>query len=173
MGTVTPVNDPPVVFSANFTTAEDTPFGDVYTVTDIDTPLGSISCAVDTLVPSLGSVVSTGTSFVYTPNLNANGLDEFRFVCNDGDLPSNTGTIFIEITPVNDPPVATPSSFSVNENDPPMPFILEGSDPDVLNPLDLATEIDFELVSLPCHWDAHAGQRGGRVDGRPVLDRVV
>ncbi|MEZ6112428.1 MAG: tandem-95 repeat protein [Pirellulaceae bacterium] len=42
----------------------------------------------------------------YTPDANFNGTDSFTFVANDGSADSATGTITINVTAVNDAPVA-------------------------------------------------------------------
>ena len=50
---------------------------------------------------------------VYTPAPNYNGPDSIGFTVSDGRGGSDTGTIAITVTPVNDPPVCSPSSFVV------------------------------------------------------------
>jgi hypothetical protein len=56
---------------------------------------------------------------MYTPAPDYNGPDSFTFKVNDGALDSNTATVYISVTPVNDPPAnvsanATPTT--INEN---------------------------------------------------------
>ncbi|MFQ5590125.1 MAG: Ig-like domain-containing protein, partial [Phycisphaerae bacterium] len=41
----------------------------------------------------------------YNPNANFNGADSFTFKANDGTVDSNTATVSITVSPVNDPPV--------------------------------------------------------------------
>jgi large repetitive protein len=54
-------------------------------------------------------------SFVYVPLLNYNGPDSFTYRANDGTLDSNIATVSLTVVPVNDAPVATNDSYTVNE----------------------------------------------------------
>ena len=57
---------------------------------------------------------TTGT-FTYTPNLNANGADSFTYKVNNG-LDSNTATVNVNITPINDPPIIVAAAqFSLTQ----------------------------------------------------------
>ena len=66
-------------------------------------------------------------NLVYTPNANENGADSFSFKVNDGALDSAAATVSINITPVNDAPVADGQSVSTSE-DTPVNLVLTGSD---------------------------------------------
>ncbi|HEY5884521.1 MAG TPA: DNA/RNA non-specific endonuclease, partial [Pyrinomonadaceae bacterium] len=64
----------------------------------------------------LGSVGATScvdlecsATVTYTPGTNYNGSDSFTFKVNDGTQDSNTSTVNITVTPVNDDPVLTSS----------------------------------------------------------------
>jgi Bacterial Ig domain/Dockerin type I domain len=59
-----------------------------------------------------GSAVITGTNLVYTPNLNATGTDTIVYTATAGTA-SDTGTITVTITGVNDAPVANDDSGPV------------------------------------------------------------
>ena len=64
--------------------------------------LGAIS-AVD-----CASTPNTCTATVtYAPTGDTNGLDQFTFSVNDGNVDSNTATVEIDVTPVNDAPSFT------------------------------------------------------------------
>ena len=56
--------------------------------------------------PQHGSLSGTGPDFIYTPDLNYSGGDSFTFKVNDTVVDSNTATVSINVTAVNDPPVA-------------------------------------------------------------------
>ena len=45
-------------------------------------------------------------SFSYTPTADYNGPDSFTYKLNDGSLDSNTATVSLTVTAVNDAPVA-------------------------------------------------------------------
>ena len=55
-------------------------------------------------------------SFSYTPNANFNGTDSFTYKASDGSLSSNTATVTITVTEVNDSPTAANDSKSTNED---------------------------------------------------------
>lgn len=55
---------------------------------------------------SSGTIQLNDNVVVYAPNQDVSGVtDSFTFVANDGELESNTATVTITITPVNDSPV--------------------------------------------------------------------
>src|SRR5439155_10316537 len=55
-------------------------------------------------------------SFTYMPAANYNGSDSFTYRANDGSANSNTATVSITVTGVNDAPVAVNDSYSVAED---------------------------------------------------------
>ncbi len=114
--TVTAVNDAPTATDGALTTAEDTPAGGTLTGADIDS--GSLTYSVVSQATH-GNVVITNAAtgaYTYTPDLNYNGPDSFTFKVSDGSLDSNTATVNITVTAVNDAPVATDATFSLLEN---------------------------------------------------------
>ena len=63
-----------------------------------------------------GVLSGSGPTFTYTPAPDYNGPDSFTFRVNDGSHDSNTSTVNITITEVNDAPVATDDAASTNED---------------------------------------------------------
>jgi len=61
--------------------------------------------------------------------LNYNGPDSFVYKVNDGLADSNTATVSITVTPVNDPPVAYGATVETMENTA-VDFELLATDPD-------------------------------------------
>jgi len=120
---VTKVNVAPLAIDNTYTTVEDSiTSGNVLTDNTgagIDNDMDD-----DSLTASLVSDVTNGTlllntdgSFSYTPDANFNGQDSFTYKTNDGLLDSNTATVNITVTPVNDAPtIAAGQNFSVAEN---------------------------------------------------------
>jgi large repetitive protein len=125
--TVTPVNDAPVAPSGEFTTLEDTAITMQRMAYDVDG---------DTLTPSLvtppshGWLTSDSTTVTYHPNADWHGTDSFTYKVNDGTVDSNIGTITINVTSVNDAPVAGDVWFSTPE-DTPFSFVRGGGAHDV------------------------------------------
>jgi VCBS repeat-containing protein len=56
-------------------------------------------------------------SFTYTPSANWNGSDEFTYSVSDGVSESNTATVTLTVTPINDVPILAPiANQTVTEN---------------------------------------------------------
>jgi uncharacterized protein (TIGR03437 family) len=121
---VTPVNDPPVANGQSVTTAEDTAKAITLTGSDVE---GSALNWIIVTSPAKGTLSGTAPNLTYTPNANYNGADSFTFKVNDGQADSAVATVSINVTAVNDPPVAIQQTLSVNE-DTPINITLTGSD---------------------------------------------
>lgn len=57
-------------------------------------------------------------SFTYEPDLNFNGTDYFTYKAYNGELYSNTATVSITLTPVQDPPLAADDTASTSMKTP-------------------------------------------------------
>jgi len=104
-----PLNDPPFADIDNDETVEDTPFTTINVLandTDSDGPSALFVQSADTATAGGGSVADNGDgTFDYTPFLDFNGLDEFSYTVSDGQ-DTSVGTVFINVIPENDQPVA-------------------------------------------------------------------
>lgn len=70
-------------------------------------------------VPSNGGTVTIGaggTSLNYTPAANFNGAESFTYTARNQDGVTQTATVTVQVTDVNDPPVAVNDSFNVFSN---------------------------------------------------------
>ncbi len=99
------VNRAPVAANGAATVAEDTFFkGQLPVATDADGD--AVTFAAQTS-PSNGQLqVNANGSFTYTPTANFSGSDAFAFRVSDSSGASNTYTMAMTVTPVNDAPVA-------------------------------------------------------------------
>ena len=117
--TVTPVNDAPVAAGDSYTTAEDMPLsvaapGLQANDTDLD---GDLVLSVVVVAPQHGMVVlNANGSFTYTPGQDYHGPDSFTYKNNDRKLDSNAATVTIEVTSVEDPPLALDDQYGLNED---------------------------------------------------------
>jgi hypothetical protein len=109
--TVKPVNDAPLANNQTVMTDEDTALTITLTASDVDED--ALTYGVVTQ-PSHGSLSGAAPHLTYMPVLNYNGPDSFTFRTNDSSLNSNTATVYINVNPVNDPPVI--QSVTVNPN---------------------------------------------------------
>jgi DNA/RNA endonuclease G (NUC1) len=108
--------NPPGTANQVATTAED---NSVSITLNAVSPLSSPTFSY-TIVssPTHGSLSGSGPSVSYTPALNYNGPDSFTFKVNDGSQNSNTSTVSITVTEVNDAPAASDDSASTNQDTP-------------------------------------------------------
>jgi large repetitive protein len=75
-----------------------------------------LSVAQVSSLPANGSVViNANNTITYTPNANYHGIDSFSYVVSDGSL-TDTATVSLTVTLVNDAPVAANDSASTAEN---------------------------------------------------------
>ena len=80
-------------------------------------PNGDTITAVKQSEPSHGTVtLNSNGGFTYIPTGNYHGSDSFTYKAYDGSLYSNLATVTITVNSVNDPPVASPDSYSTNED---------------------------------------------------------
>ena len=106
----TPVNDAPVaVANGPYMTPEDTAYnlnGPGLLTNDSDAE-GDPLTAFKVTDPTHGSVVvNPNGGFVYTPAVDYFGADSFTYRVFDGTAYSNVVAVTLNVTPVNDPPVA-------------------------------------------------------------------
>jgi DNA/RNA endonuclease G (NUC1) len=66
--------------------------------------------------PAHGGLTGSGANRTYTPAPDYFGNDSFTYKVNDGTGDSNTATVTITVTPVNDPPTAADDSKSTTAN---------------------------------------------------------
>jgi uncharacterized protein YvpB len=129
-------NQAPTATDAAVSVAEDGSVSIVLAGTDPD---GDPLTFTVTSPPAHGTFVGG----VYTPAPNYNGPDSIGFTVSDGRGGSDTGTIAITVTPVNDPPVCSPSSFVV-------PADGQHTGTLVCTDVDDVT-LSYEVVSGPAH----------------------
>jgi VCBS repeat-containing protein len=114
---IPPVNAAPVAVPDSYTTAEDTPLtGTTVLANDTDVEGSPLTAALVTQAGHGIVVLNTDGTFTYTPNANYNGPDSFTYHANDGTADSNVAIVSISVTPVNDPPVAVPDSYTTAED---------------------------------------------------------
>ncbi|MCC7375359.1 MAG: tandem-95 repeat protein [Verrucomicrobiales bacterium] len=122
--TVSEVNQAPTAVARSVSLAEDGSLAITLTATDPDGD--SLTFAISQ-GPTRGTLSGTAPSLTYRPNTNVSGSDSFKFTASDGRLTSAAATVSITISAVNDRPVATAASKSVNE-DASVAITLAGSD---------------------------------------------
>lgn len=155
--TVTPVNDAPIANDLNVSIVEDVSTPITVTASDVD---GNPMSYTQLSSPAHGTLSGTAPNFTYTPNLNYTGADSFTFKVNDGTVDSNIATVSIDVTPVNDAPIADSQSATMPE-DIAQAITLTGSDLEG-NPL------TFTITTQPIHGTLTGS--GNNVTYTPALN---
>ncbi|HIF9415448.1 TPA: tandem-95 repeat protein, partial [Photobacterium damselae] len=110
---VTPVNDAPVGENVTIETQEDTAVTGQLTATDVDGDNLTFKPGSD---PTNGQVtVNPDGSWEYVPNPDFNGEDSFTVVVDDGNGGTDTITVTVNVTPVNDAPEGEDISVETQE----------------------------------------------------------
>ncbi len=108
-------SNPPGTEGQAVTTAEDTSLS--ITLSAVS-PIPSASFTFTIVTPPAhGQLTGTGANRSYQPGPDFNGSDSFTFKANDGARDSNTSTVSITISEVNDSPSATDDSVSTDEDE--------------------------------------------------------
>ena len=134
-------NNPPATEDQSATTQEDVPVEIALNVASA-TPAVSFTIVSQ---PEHGVLSGGGPDFTYTPALNFHGTDSFTFKVNDGSHDSNTATVNINVTEVNDTPAANSQSVTTNSNTP-LAITLTGNDVETV-----AENLVFEVILSPAH----------------------
>ena len=113
---VIPFNSPPVAGDDTATVAEDGSADIPVLANDTDPDGGGLS--VSAAGPAgHGAVSINGNGTIhYVPAADYNGPDSFDYAVQDGVGFTDTGTVSVTVTPVNDPPTAVNDSVSINED---------------------------------------------------------
>jgi len=119
--TITAVGDQPVARDDYYQTPEDTPLtviapGVLSYDFDVDGDTITASLLTGPSHAAAGSfTLNADGSFAYTPELNYFGTDHFTYQVSDGNGGTDTATVFITITAINDAPVAQNDYYSTPE----------------------------------------------------------
>ena len=114
---ITAVNDAPMAVDDNAMIAEDSEAsGNVLTNdSNIDSDTSSLTAALGTGPANGTAVVNADGTFTYTPDADFNGTDTFTYTVYDGAA-TDSGTVTVTITPVQDAPDAVNDRATVAED---------------------------------------------------------
>jgi large repetitive protein len=136
--TVNPVNDVPVAVNDNATTPEDSPVTIPVLGNDTDADGNPLTVTAATS-PNGTVVINPDGTITFTPNPNFNGPTTITYTISDGQGGTATAIVAVNVTPVNDPPVARPDTAATPE-DTPVTIAPLTNDSDVEgNPLTITT----------------------------------
>ena len=125
--TVRAVNDDPVVHDDSYSVPEDgvlkvpASLGLLRNDSDPDGDRLQVDQANQNFTPELArhgkvTALNPDGSFIYVPDANFNGADKFQYVLTDGTSHIGYGTVRIQVTAVNDAPVANDDLYTVAED---------------------------------------------------------
>ena len=167
---VAAVNDAPVAVADVATTAEDTAV--TINVANNDTDVDN-SDSVDTTTLTIVSVAAEGSASVvsgqieYTPAANFNGSDSLTYQIKDQHgATSNVATLIINVSGVNDAPVAADDTGSTAE-DTELVIDVIGNDTDIDGTLDSSK---VTVVSSPARGTITVDASSGEITYRPAAD---
>jgi hypothetical protein len=155
---VDPINDPPAATDQAVATSEDTAVSITLVATDTEGDALTYSAGS----AAHGSVACTDASCVYTPASNYNGSDSFTFTADDGTSPSNTATVALTVTSVNDAPQALDIAKTTDE-DTPVTILLMATDVD-------GDAITYTIDTPPAHGTVTNPGAGMAVTYTPATD---
>ncbi len=114
--TVNSVNDLPVASDDTYSVDEDGQLTENLSTNDTNSGDGGNTWSVVTN-PTNGTLnINADGTFTYTPNANFNGADTFYYKLCDVDSDCDTAMVVVTVNPVNDLPVASDDTYSVDED---------------------------------------------------------
>ncbi len=155
--TVTPIDDAPSAVADSDAVAEGGTVSVAVLANDIDTDSTLAYANVDIAsAPANGIAVVGATGVTYTHNGSETSTDAFTYRVNDGSRDSNTVTVSITVTPVNDAPVAVADTSTVAEGGTVLVAVLAND----LDPDSTLGYTNVSLASAPTNGIAVVGAAG-------------
>ena len=110
--------NPPTAVEDSFSIDEDSELTGNLTNNDSAGGNTTLSINVEPIIaPALGVLtINSDGSFIYTPNPNENGVDQFTYEITNSQELSSSAIVTIEITPVNDLPVAVDDEATITSS---------------------------------------------------------
>ncbi len=158
MITVDPLNDAPMATDDEATTAEDAAVTIAVLANDTDVDGNPLSITSVTQGSHGAVVINPDNTVSYTPAPNFFGVDTFIYTASDGQGGSDSATVNVTVTPVNDGPIANDDSYVAREDTTltvPVPGVL-ANDTDVEG--DPLTAV---LEAPPAHGGLSLDSNGG------------
>jgi hypothetical protein len=111
------------------------------------------------------AIMAGGTTLTYTPKANFFGTDSFSYTVSDGNGQSDSATVSITVTNVNDPPTAVDDAFTIPEDaeSPLLLYVVTDNDTYAPDPREDLWVID---VTQPVHGTLGIGGETGVPDYR-------
>jgi VCBS repeat-containing protein len=113
---VAPVNDAPLTAGGAAAGTEDSNVTGRLTATDVDGDALNFALAPNGQ-PANGVVtINPDGTYSYVPHANFNGTDSFTYRVSDGNGGVTTGTVSVNVSPVNDAPTTSNATYGIQED---------------------------------------------------------
>jgi hypothetical protein len=133
---VTPVNDLPAAKDDTATAEEDAPIVTIDVLANDTDPDDGRLLVVSASQGANGSVtINTDNTLTYAPNRNFCGIDTFSYTLRDGKGGTDSATVTVTTSPVNDAPRITSRPVETARVWAPYTYSVEAKDPDVRDSL--------------------------------------
>ncbi|MCA9563141.1 MAG: tandem-95 repeat protein, partial [Myxococcales bacterium] len=140
--TVLEENDPPIAMAQTVTTPEDVAVLIQLQGQDADDLNLTYAISLAPISGSLDQFDAQSGTVRFTPGSEFSGEDRFRFTVSDGNTTSPEAIVTVNVTAVNDPPVAHDQTINLDE-DQPASITLTATDPD--------NSVTFRIISAGQH----------------------
>jgi len=141
------VNDTPVAVDDAASTSEGAAVRVAVLDNDSDSDGDRLTVAVSS-APANGTAVAQGASILYTPEVGFSGTDQFIYTATDPDGESATATVTINVSSVNQAPIATNDVRITEEGDPVSITVLDNdTDPD-------GDRLSIDIITQPSNGTA-------------------
>ena len=148
---ILPENSPPEAQDDTISTDEDTPVTIDVLANDSDPDSDPLTITEATVPADQGTVTIVDNQLVFTPAQDVNGPVEISYTVTDGNGGTDTATVTVDVTPVNDDPVAQDDTASTGFNTPVTVDVLANDtdvDGDPLTLLDATVPADQGTVAI-------------------------
>ena len=113
--TINAVNDAPIAREFSKEVVEDSVLSLTIEGSDLETADADLTYII-LVQPEHGRLSGTAPQMLYTPDKDYAGLDSFHYQVSDGDKSSQAAKIDIQVSAQNDPPIAQPSTITLDED---------------------------------------------------------
>ena len=159
------VNDAPTVANSTFLLIEDSGAQSISVLENVYDVEGDPVTLVEALGTEHGTVSVADNMLLYTPNADFNGTDTIVYRVADSSQAVATGTIIVEVSPVNDAPIARADSIEAVED---MTSVLAVLDNDI--DVDAGDSISILEISGSIAGDLRIINNGTAIEYTPSKD---
>ncbi|MCK4518142.1 tandem-95 repeat protein, partial [Candidatus Babeliales bacterium] len=114
---INPVNDLPTLTVHDLSMPEEGTDSDSATAIDVETSVGDFVFSIETqAINGTATIDAVTGEYSYTPNADFAGSDSFEITVEDEDGGTDTKTVNVTVTQVNDVPEANDDSYTITES---------------------------------------------------------